>query len=77
MLARKYEAISSFLASGELPDEVSTASNFRKEASQYTMRNGVLHRGGKIVVRRADCLRTFNCFHLPGHPGKSHRVIIL
>ena len=56
MIRAKYDSIVRYLNTGQPPkDFTSTLSNFRREASNYTLgAQNVLKREGKIVVRCSE-----------------------
>ena len=65
MIASKYTSIVRYLNTGRFPNVLSsTVSNFRREASKYTLEpNGQLLRGGKRVVRFSEREAVFASMH--------------
>ena len=56
-----------------MPSELpSTESNFRKEASNYTLdSNNALVRNDKLVVKYSQRNEIYQAYHRPAHSGKS------
>ena len=74
MLSARYNSIKRYLATGQLPKDVpSTSSNFRKEASSYTLENGIVKRDGKLVALHKDRSAIFDCFHKT-HSGNISQI---
>ena len=71
MIASKYTSIVRYLNTGRFPNVLSsTPSNFRREASKYTLEpNGQLLRGGKRVVRFSERESVFASMHAT-HSGR-------
>ena len=72
MLAKKYSSIKAYFLTSEIPTElISTASNFRREASHYEIGSGgTLKREGKTVALYRDRVSIFNCYHAT-HSGNA------
>ena len=71
MLGSKYTSIVSYLNTGRFPNDLpSTPSNFKREASAYSLSpNGQLLRGGKRVVRFSEREAVFASMH-SSHSGR-------
>ena len=76
MIKSKHAAIKAYLLTGELPTDLSsTASNFKREASNYEIgSDGILKREGKTVALYKDRKAIFQCYHAT-HSG-SHLTCI-
>ena len=70
MISRQYNAIESYLRTGNLPTSFSsTQSNFIRETRQYQLRPDGLYRGGKKVVKYGERKLIFDEFHR-SHSGR-------
>ena len=67
---KKYEAIVRYLGTGVIPQNPSsTVSNFKREASNYTLNGKNLTREGKIVVKRGNRKALYIMYHST-HSGR-------
>ena len=60
---KEYSGIMRYLKTGRFPKTISSRSNFKKAAKKYRLKNKMLHRYGKIVVKECEKEEIFSKYH--------------